>query len=177
MNFGYFRDGLLHFICGLIFLAVYFRARCRREDFSLFVVVGLLAGSSALFFLPGRLPFLSHSGNFWFRFLHYPLPDWDILLLGGKWHRLFLSHSVFVVLFLGGLSKNAKMTQLFWGMAIGVASHLFWDAISSANPLIVFYPHYLFFRGIFAKIWLYMNALALIFLADLIRRGADGKKN
>ena len=43
MNFSYFPDGLNHFLCGLLFLGIFFRLRCRREDFTPLLVLGLLA--------------------------------------------------------------------------------------------------------------------------------------
>jgi len=42
----------------------------------------LLLSSSALFFVPDRW---SKKGAL--KFLHYPLPDWDVLLLGPASHR------------------------------------------------------------------------------------------
>ena len=133
-------------------------------------MIGLLVGSSALFFLPAKLPVLSRAGNYYYQFLHYPVSDWDILLLGGRWHRFFLTHSVFIPLFLSPTARDRRAALLLLGLTLGVASHLAWDAYTSPNPLVVFYPHYLFMRGIVAKIWLGLNTLALLFLAGMYYR-------
>jgi len=175
MNFSYFPDGLNHFLCGLLFLGIFFRFRCRREDFTPLLVLGLLAGSSALFFLPAKLPLLSKAGNYYYQFLHYPISDWDILLLGGRWHRFFLTHSVFIPLFLSPAARNRRAALFLLGLTLGIASHLAWDACASPNPLIVFYPHYLFMRSLVAKIWLGLNTLALLFLAAIYVRLAEKK--
>lgn len=176
MNFGYFWDGFSHFICGLLFMAAFFKLRCRKEDSSVLLFLGLILGSSSLFFLPNKLPALSQSLNSWYQLLHYPVSDWDILLLGGRWHRFFITHSVFIPLFLSPAARNRRLSLFLLGLTIGVSSHLAWDAYSSANPLVVFYPHFLFLRGAFAKIWLAINSVGLLFLAELYARMADQSK-
>lgn len=176
MSFGYFWDGFSHFLCGLVFMAVFIKLRAGREDFSPLLVLGLVVGSSSLFFLPNKLPFLVQSGNYWYQFFHYPVSDWDILLLGGRWHRFFITHSVFIPLFLSPLARNRRLSLLLLGFTVGVASHLAWDAYASANPLVVFYPHFLFLRGMFAKIWLGINSIGLLFLAEIYARLARSAK-
>lgn len=56
MNFGYFRDGLNHFLLGLLFIVIFLKLRGRKEDFTRHMWLGLIIGSSSFFFLPGKLP-------------------------------------------------------------------------------------------------------------------------
>src|ERR1051325_9910755 len=63
-------------------------------------LLALILGSSALFFLPTHIAAHSSWLDYLYQFSHYPLPDWDILLIGMRWHRFFLSRSLIVPLLL-----------------------------------------------------------------------------
>lgn len=166
MSFGYFWDGFNHFLFGLLFIFLFFKLSGRKEGFTWKLWLGLIIGSSSLFFLPSNLPTLSKSANYWYQFFHYPLSDWDILLVGMHWHRSFLTHSIALPLLLMKIpAKNRRLSMFILGLTVGVASHLAWDGYSSANPMIVFYPKVIYIKGFYAKAWLYINSVGLIFLA------------
>ena len=169
-SFGYFWDGFNHFLFGLLFICVFIKLRGRKEDFTGLMWLGLVLGSSSLFFLPNKLPFLSQPVSYWYQFFHYPVSDWDILLLGGTWHRSFLTHSAIIPLLTIPLAKDRRVALFILGLTVGVASHLAWDGYSSLNPMIVFYPKTAFIRGLYAKSWLYINSIGLIFLSEFYAR-------
>ncbi|PKL41671.1 MAG: hypothetical protein CVV41_18130, partial [Candidatus Riflebacteria bacterium HGW-Riflebacteria-1] len=66
MSFGYFWDGFNHFLFGLLFIFVFVKLRGRKEDFAGLMWLGLVLGSSSLFFLPNKLPFLSQPVSYWY---------------------------------------------------------------------------------------------------------------
>jgi hypothetical protein len=172
VSFGYFWDGFCHFLVCALFVFVFIKARGGRENLTWEMLVGLIIGSSSLFFLPNKLPFLSRSENYYYQFWHYPISDWDILLLGGPWHRFFITHSAIIPTFLLYGPGNRRFALICLGLTIGISSHLAWDAYSSANPLIVFYPKVFYFKGFAAELWLYVNTAALLLVAEVFRRRA-----
>ncbi len=170
VSFGYFWDGFCHFLVGVLFLFIFIRTAGKKDKLTWEIWLGLVIGSSSLFFLPNRLPFLTREMNYWYQFSHYPISDWDILLLGGPWHRFFLTHSALIPFLLLYVPRRQWLLPFLFGLTIGIASHLVWDGYSSARPMIVFYPKVLYFRGNLAEAWLYANALLLLPVAEIVRR-------
>jgi|GEM_PF-1622530 hypothetical protein len=134
--------------------------------------LALLMGSSALFFLPDHIDRPGTWADWFWQFTHYPVPDWDILWLGMPWHRWFLTHSVLVPLVVVGLTFEHRLWRAVgYGLAVGVASHLAWDAITqSPSTPIVFLPGVFLIRGGAAQVWLLAQAVLAFGLAVLTER-------
>ncbi|MCS7080009.1 MAG: hypothetical protein NZ585_08150 [Chloracidobacterium sp.] len=117
-------------------------------------------GSSALFFLPTHIDRPGTWVNRLWQFTHYPVPDWDILWLGMPWHRWFLTHSAILPFAVLGLTFERRPWQAVgYGLAVGMASHLAWDAITQSHSTpIIFLPNILALRGDGARVWLLVNA-------------------
>lgn len=127
----------------------------------------LLVSSSALFFVPDRF---AKKGAL--KFLHYPLPDWDVLLLGPASHRNWFSHSPILPAALLGaawkwpvLAGFAWFSALVMGFCIGIGSHLFWDCVGSARHKIVFVPYWLALREAVSRLWLLGGAAICLCIA------------
>lgn len=141
---NYFWDGLLHFIFAIIF-TILFRKLIQKDNlFKNFkYLTGLIFTSSALFFLPYHIG--NSSIDKIYQFLHYPLPDWDILILGMDWHRFFITHSFlipFILMII--LMKKLEYEDFILGMCLGLSSHLIWDGIScSMKTSIIFIVNFL----------------------------------
>jgi hypothetical protein len=127
-------------------------------------------GSSALFFLPPHINYYFRpvSQRLWL-FLRYPLPDWDILILGMPWHRYFIFHSLILPLILFWQFTLKKSSISFvTGLFLGISSHLVWDALScSMITPVVFYSKAFEITGYWAKSWLILNGIFLFFIALL----------
>ncbi len=134
--------------------------------------LALLMGSSALFFLPGHIDRPGTWADWFWQFTHYPVPDWDILWLGMPWHRWFLTHSALIPLAVVGLTFEHRLWRgVGYGLAVGVASHLAWDAITqSPGTPIVFLPDAFLIRGDTARTWLLVQAALAFGLAVLAER-------
>ena len=107
-----------------------------------------------------------------YQYLHYPLSDWDILILGMGWHRFFITHSLIIpiVLMLFFL-QNRKLYLWILGLCVGLSSHLVWDAITcSMRTPVVFIANILEIRGYLAKGWLIINCLLLFSFAFYIAK-------
>lgn len=121
--------------------------------------LALVACSSAFFWVPDRW---AKKGAL--KFLHYPLPDWDVLLLGPASHRNWLSHSALLpLLLLGALWKWPSLAQpLFFqaalGASVGVGSHLFWDCVGSKRHSIVVVPYWWTLREAPSRLYLLVGA-------------------
>ena len=104
----------------------------------------LTVSSSALFFIPD-----AWSKKGLMKFLHYPLPDWDVLLLGPASHRHWLTHSpVLPILSLLVVSRfpvlldhSLPTLPLGAGLCAGIGSHLFWDCVGSRRHTIILVPY------------------------------------
>jgi hypothetical protein len=134
--------------------------------------LALLMGSSALFFVPSHIDRPGTWADWLWQFTHYPVPDWDILWLGMPWHRWFLTHSVLIPLVVVGLTFEHRLWRAVgYGLAVGVASHLAWDAITqSPSTPIVFLPDAFLIRGDTARTWLLVQAALAFGLALLAER-------
>ena len=131
--------------------------------------LALLMGSSALFFVPSHIDRPGTWADWLWQFTHYPVPDWDILWLGMPWHRWFLTHSVLIPLIVVGLTFEHRLWRAVgYGLAVGVASHLAWDAMTqSPGTPIVFLPDVFLIRGDTARTWLLAQAVLAFGLAVL----------
>lgn len=133
-------------------------------------VLPLLLSSSALFFVPDRW---AKKGAL--KFLHYPLPDWDVLLLGPASHRNWLSHSPLLpALLLGAawkwphLAGYSAFAPLLLGLSLGTGSHLFWDCVGSERHKIVVVPYWFALREAPSRLWLLGGAVACLCIAGAV---------
>lgn len=126
----------------------------------------LILFSCALFFVPDKW---AKKGLF--KFLHYPLPDWDVLLLGPASHRHWLSHSALLPLVIFALSQkfplmlHAPFTGAATGLCVGVGSHLFWDCVGSRGHKIVFVPYWWALREASSRVYLLGGAVLALGVA------------
>ena len=161
---SYFVAGLWHWAAAMVFAAAFgilghddILFWLRRWEFAL----PLLIASCALFFVPDSL---SKKGLL--KFLHYPLPDWDVLLLGPASHRHWLTHSPIlpaILLFLAWryplLMEHAlPFGTVAAGLSIGIGSHLFWDCVGSRTHKIIVVPYWFSFKSAFSRLWLLAGA-------------------
>ncbi len=130
-------------------------------------VAALLVCSSALFFVPDKW---SKKGAL--KFLHYPLPDWDVLLLGPASHRNWLSHSPILPAALLGaawkwpvLAGFNQFSPVLMGLCLGIGSHLFWDCVGSTRHKIVVVPYWFALREAPSRVWLLVGAAACLCIA------------
>jgi hypothetical protein len=138
-SMSYFVPGLWHFASAMAFaVALGVLAGgdptlwLRRAEFT----IPLLIASSALFFIPDGL---AKKGLM--KFLHYPLPDWDVLLLGPASHRHWLTHSPILPILLVALAWNypillSNALPYSWfaaGLSVGIGSHLSGTASARAR--------------------------------------------
>jgi len=156
---SYFLPGLWHFAAAMAWaVALGFWSGdpllwLRRVEF----MVPLVVSSSALFFIPDSL---AKKGVM--KFLHYPLPDWDVLLLGPASHRNWITHSPLLPVLAGALlwkypillNENYPFRWIATGLAAGIGSHLFWDCVGSRDHKIIVVPYWFSFRSAFSRLWL-----------------------
>jgi hypothetical protein len=161
---SYFLAGLWHFSAALAFAATAgvighsdLLFWLQRPEFTL----PLLIGSSALFFIPDSL---AKKGLL--KFLHYPLPDWDVLLLGPASHRHWLTHSPLLpgllVLLLRTypalMDRGLPFRAIAMGLSIGIGSHLFWDCVGSRTHKIIILPYWLKLPQGASRVYLLLGA-------------------
>ncbi|MBV9867444.1 MAG: hypothetical protein JO316_18990 [Abitibacteriaceae bacterium] len=121
--------------------------------------IPLMLGSSALFFIPD-----AWSKKGLLKFLHYPLPDWDVLLLGPASHRNWLTHSPLLplLLLLGSIqlpsTRTLPYSLIFMGLSIGIGSHLFWDCVGSRSHKIIVVPYWFSLREAPSRVYLLVGA-------------------
>ena len=159
---SYLNDGLHHFLAALVGLFLLLKFQRTRFGITLGFWFGLILGSSAFFFLPSHISSYGSSINYIYQFTHYPVCDWDILLLGMKWHRFFIFHSAIIPFFMLPLLSNQRLRSFLSGLFLGISTHLIWDAYSSSYMTkLIFIPGYFSVQGYIAKFWLYLNGLIL----------------
>jgi hypothetical protein len=176
-SMSYFVPGLWHFAAAMAFACALGTLHggdllfwLRRAEF----VLGLLVSSSALFFIPE--PWAKKG---LMKFLHYPLPDWDVLLLGPASHRHWLTHSPFLAVGAAALGwkypvlLDAKMpfAWLGAGLCVGLGSHLFWDCISSRSHKIVFVPYWFALRPAMSRVYLLLGATMCLGIGTALATG------
>ncbi len=167
---SYVFSGWWHFAAAMAFAVAFGTLAHADPTFYLRQVaftLPLLIGSSALFFVPDKW---ARKGAL--KFLHYPLPDWDMLLLGPASHRNWLSHSpVLPMLLLGAalkwttLASFRPFSALLLGTCLGIGSHLFWDCVGSARHKIVFVPYWFALREAMSRLWLLGGAVICLCIA------------
>jgi hypothetical protein len=162
---SYFIPGLWHFAAAMAFAVALGVINggdaalwLRRLEFA----VPLVVASCALFWVPENL---ARKGLM--KFLHYPLPDWDVLLLGPASHRHWLTHSPLLPLSLLALTWRypvllAPQLPFGWvctGLSVGLGSHLFWDCVGSRSHKIVIVPYWFALRQAASRIYLLAGAV------------------
>lgn len=169
----YLLPGLWHFAAALAFAASF--GVFQRNDIAFWLeqpifTVALIVCSSALFFVPDRW---AKKGIL--KFLHYPLPDWDVLFLGPASHRNWFTHSPFLpILCLGALWKWPFSANTYgvlagaMGVCIGVGSHLFWDCVGSERHKIIVVPHWIHLREVASRLYLLLGAFISLAVAGAI---------
>lgn len=122
--------------------------------------IALIVTSSACFFIPEK-----YAKKGALKFLHYPLPDWDVLFLGPASHRNWLTHSpVLPLLLLATVWKWPNLAGFpafeSWcvGSCIGTGAHLFWDCVGSQRHKIVVVPYWFAMREAPSRLWLLAGA-------------------
>lgn len=159
----YFFAGLWHFAMAMAFACALGALEngdlllwMKRVDF----LIPCLLTSSACFFVPD-----SWAKRGIAKFLHYPLPDWDVLLLGIASHRHWLTHSALLPILLLGLAVYFPFLQMSptfrsiaSGVGVGIGSHLFWDCVGSRTHKIVVVPHAFALREMASRTYLLAGA-------------------
>lgn len=168
---SYFGAGLWHFAAAMAFAAaigIIGRGDAlwwlRQPLFTFFLIVS----SSALFIVPDRL-----AKRGLLKFLHFPLPDWDVLLLGPTSHRHWLTHSPIVPALCWYLERTRPhllaefpvLISIGVGLCVGVASHLFWDCVGSRTHKIVIVPHWFALREAPSRVYLLLGAAISLLVA------------
>lgn len=166
---SYFWNGFQHLAFAIFCVLLFYCSSKKLPHNKITFWIGIIFTSSSLFFLPSHIGKYGSFIDWAYQFLHYPLPDWDILLFNMNWHRFFISHSALlpILLFAWLWNKNfgISLRPLIIGVSIGLGSHLIWDAITgSLLTPIVFIPYLFSITGYLAKCWLIFNGL-LLFLA------------
>lgn len=165
----YFTAGLWHFAAAMAFSATLGLLAGGELDFwlrRLDYFIPLILFSCALFFVPDKW---AKKGPL--KFLHYPLPDWDVLLLGPASHRHWLTHSALLPLLLFGLAQkfplllHAPFVGIATGLCVGIGSHLFWDCVGSRGHKIVFVPHWMALREASSRVYLLGGAVLSLSVA------------
>lgn len=174
---SYFVSGLWHFAAAMSF-AVAFGAWQGGGPLYFLAspafTFALTVSSSAFFWVPDRWA----KRGLW-KFLHYPLPDWDVLLLGPASHRNWLTHSPLLpALLLGALWKwpllaSPLFYQLSLGAAIGTGSHLFWDCVGSKRHSIVVVPYWWTLREVASRLYLLVGATLCLTLGGVLCGGFE----
>lgn len=170
---SYFFSGLWHFACAMAWACALGAIGgddallwLRHLEFS----VPLVVSSSALFFIPE-----AWAKKGLLKFLHYPLPDWDVLLLGPASHRNWLFHSPLLPALLVALAwrypilldANLPFTLVASGFCVGIGSHLFWDCVGSRSHKIVVVPYWFALREAASRVYLLAGA-ALCLAAGVV---------
>lgn len=169
---SYFVAGLWHFAAAMVFAVVFGVWQGADPIFFLkspAFTLALLVCSSAFFWIPDKWS----KRGLW-KFLHYPLPDWDVLLLGPASHRNWLTHSPLLpTLLLASLWKWPQLaTPLFFnaalGTTIGIGSHLFWDCVGSKRHSIVVVPYWWTLREAPSRLYLLLSAALCLSAAGVL---------
>lgn len=155
--------GLWHFACAMAFAGALGALQVGELTFWLrqpLFFLPLVVSSSAFFFVPDKY---AKKGPL--KFLHYPLPDWDVLFLGPASHRNWLTHAPVIPLALAvcalkwpNLTHPAAFDIVAAGLCVGIGSHLFWDCAGSNRHKIVIIPHWLALREYPSRLYLLLGA-------------------
>lgn len=169
---SYFFPGLWHFGAALLWalgLGVLTRGQMTWWLWRLEFLIPFMISSSALFWIPD-----SYARRGLMKFLHYPLPDWDVLFLSPASHRHWIFHSAMLPILSAAILWNypvlldAKHLSVRWvaiGLSTGLGSHLFWDCVGSRSHKIVIFPHVWHLRAAASRSWLLFGAAASLAVA------------
>lgn len=174
---SYFLSGLWHFAAATAFAVAF--GSWQGGDPLYFLrspafLLALMVSSSAFFWVPDRWA----KRGLW-KFLHYPLPDWDVLLLGPASHRNWLTHSPLLpALAFGALWKWPNLAsplffQFALGLSIGVGSHLFWDCVGSKRHSIVVVPYWWTLREASSRLYLLAGAALCLTIGSALCGGFE----
>ncbi len=177
---SYFWSGLWHMAAAMAF-AVAFAAWQHGQplyflQFPAFSFA-LVVSSAAFFWVPDRWA----KRGLW-KFLHYPLPDWDVLLLGPASHRNWLTHSPLLpALLVGALwhwpgLASPLFYQFALGSAIGTGSHLFWDCVGSKRHSVVVVPYWWTLREASSRLYLLTGAALCLAMGGALCGGFETAK-
>jgi hypothetical protein len=168
---SYFISGLWHFAAAMAFALAFGVFHAGEPTFWLRIPAfdaTLIMASCAFFPVPDRW---AKKGAL--KFLHYPWPDWDVLLLGPASHRNWLSHSPlvpFALLVLASKYPNLMewepLVAASVGLCVGLGSHLFWDCVGSKRHKIVVVPYWFALREAASRLWLLLGALICLSAAS-----------
>ncbi len=127
-------------------------------------LMGVLVGASGLFFLPHLSATLASAPIL--ETLSHGMPSWDMSILGptGHGNALFFSALIPFALLAVGYGVP-KLRAPLAGIAVGVAAHLVFTAITPAMAL-----SYVPSMFGFATIWLALNAVVCVLLARVALR-------
>ena len=176
---SYFVSGLWHFAAAMAFAVTFGTWQNGQPLYFLALpafTLALTVSSSAFFWVPDRWA----KRGLW-KFLHYPLPDWDVLLLGPASHRNWLTHSPLVpALLFGALWKWPNLASPLWyqlalGAAIGTGSHLFWDCVGSKRHAIVVVPYWWTLREAPSRVYLLLGATLCLTLGGALCGGFESR--
>ena len=168
---SYFFAGLWHFAAAISF-AVAFGVITRGEPLAWLArpifAAALMISSSALFFVPH-----DWAKKGMMKFLHYPLPDWDVLLLGPASHRHWLTHSPLLPIGLWLLAQRYPLlldhslpySLVAIALAVGIGSHLFWDCVGSRRHKIIVVPYWISLGEAASRLYLLAGAAACLLVA------------
>jgi hypothetical protein len=168
---SYFFPGLWHFGAALLWalgLGVLTHEQAAWWLWRLEFLIPLIVSSSALFWIPE-----SYAKRGLMKFLHYPLPDWDVLFLSPASHRHWLFHSAILPIGCGLLLWHYPVLldvklPFRWigvGLSTGLGSHLFWDCVGSRRHKIVIFPHVWHLHEAASRAWLLVGAAASLVIA------------
>lgn len=177
---SYFWNGFEHAVAGggFALLFHYLTKSGHHKQWAYWLAV--VMSSSALFLLPTHIGRYGSFLDRLYQFTHYPLADWDILILSIDWHRFFITHSLLIpLLVLVAFLHQPIGFRAGLGLCIGHSSHLVWDAITcSLRTPVVFLNNVLEIQGYPAKGWLLINGILLFgFAAFVVRKIAQTSEN
>ena len=169
---AYFWNGCEHAAAGVGFVLLFRHITRSAVHKHWEYWLAALMSSSAGFFLPAHIGRRGALLDRLYQFTHYPLADWDILLLGLDWHRFFISHSLLIPLAVLVVFLHADAGyRVGLGLCVGHGSHLVWDAITcSLRTPVIFVTTWLEIRGYPAKGWLLINGVLLFGFAVFVAR-------
>jgi hypothetical protein len=170
---SYFWNGFEHAVAGGGFALLFHYITKTNDHKQWDYWLALLMSSSAFFFLPTHIGRYGSLLDRLYQFTHYPLADWDILILSIDWHRFIVTHSLLIPLVvLVAFLHQPTGFRVGLGLCIGHSSHLVWDAITcSLRTPVVFLNNMLEIRGYPAKGWLLLNGILLFgFALFVVRR-------
>lgn len=162
---------IAHFIAGAFFVWLFWHILEKNRQEHLvnpyWFIVGSIWGASGFFFVRWLFVLLGwkfgRTTGVYDTLLYMAYPDWDLLFSG--WHRNMFFHSnitAIILIVVALMKKWTWLRDIGIGLAIGVASHLLWDIVSSANYPYTYIRH---LTGYLGAIWAVSNAIIGMFFS------------